>query len=253
MSKRVRNGLGSGLLLGLALAFGSVAAREPAPVLKLDFVESEAGIAPYPTRMLVSADFLRVDDGENAGSYILFDRATRQVHSVSADSRTIMTIEPRAVDIEPPFELELSTRKMGSLKDAPPIGARQPKHYRLDANGQECYHVVAVEGLMPEAVAALREFHRVLAADSAATFASRPADLHDACDMAASTFAPTRHLAFGFPIQEWDTKGYTRSLVNYDAAFVPSEAGGAFTLPADYARFTVQALREGRAPPELGR
>ena len=96
---------------------------------------------------------------------------------------------------------------------------------------------------MPEAVAALKEYHLLLASDSAMTFNVMPADMHDPCAISMSTFAPTRHLEFGFPVQEWKP-GYARNLQNYDPDYqVDPEL---LTLPKDYFSYFIQEYREGR-------
>lgn len=236
-------------LLGAALlaAQGSAAAdaADPGTALKLSFVEQEKGIDPYATRMLVTPKYLRIDDGAGSKDFVLFDRASRIIYDVNAEDGTIMTVEPHAVDIEPPDPLKLSEDRLGSMKDAPTVAGKAPVHYRLNADGKECANVVAVDGLLPDAVAALRAYRQVLAGESARTLNLIPADVRNACDMAADTFAPARHLAHGFPIQQWDAKGYSRMLTDFDPAFVPEQ--GVFVLPEGYKRFSIDDLREGRA------
>ncbi len=236
--------LGASLLVTAVLP---VVAAEPVPgkVIKLSFVESEKGIDPYPVRMLVAPHYLRIDEGEGSKDFVLFDRRTRTVYDVNTEDGTIMVVEPRKVDIAPPTPLQLRETRLGSMQDAPSIDGKKPVHYRLEAGGKECANVVAVEGLLPDAVAALRDYHRVLAGESARTFNLIPADVRNACDMAADTFAPTRYLAHGFPIQEWDAKGYSRMLADFDADFMP--AAELFVLPEGYKRFTIEELRQGRA------
>lgn len=242
------------VLLVMASAGVGAQAQEGGPagsVAKWVFVEQEEGIQPYQTRMMANARFLRIDDGEGAPDYVLFDRKQRTIYSVTAATRSILIVENREMDAVPPFELDLKETRVEASKDLPEVAGRSPRHYRLDANGEECSHVVAVDGLLPDGLAAMREFGQVLAGESAATFAAIPADLHDACEMAAHTFAPDRHLQFGFPIQEWDDGGYSRYLLDYDAEFVPAEED-LFSLPEDYVRATIEDVRAGRAGSSMG-
>jgi hypothetical protein len=120
----------------------------------------------------------------------------------------------------------------------------EPYATRLIVTNKYCYDVIAVPGLMPDVVIALREFSELLASDSKVTFNTLPADLQKPCDISMNTFAPGRHLEFGFPIQEWSMNGSGRSLLDYQLDYQPDQA--LFVLPEDYRQFSVQEFREGR-------
>lgn len=213
----------------------------------INFVEQRPGIAPYSTRFAVTPKFMRIDDGSDSHDFILLNRKQHKIYRVNSEERTIMIIEPDRVKVTPPFDLRLSEKDLGPMKNAPSIGGRQPIRYQFSAKGEWCYDIVAVPGLMDDALAAMREFRQILADDSTVTFNLIPADLQDACDMARSTFAPTRHLAHGFPIEERRKDGYTRSLKNFDLHFKPKAS--LFELPKGYRTFTIQQFREGKAEP----
>ncbi len=214
----------------------------------LMFMEQEQGVEPYPTRMIITSHYLRVDDGEGAKRFILFDRDKKVVFSVDPDEKTIMAVHEKhfkdGEQLQPPFKLVHSVKEMPELKDAPAIMGKKARHYRLITNDKACYDVVAIKGLMPDAVKALIEFHQLMATDSMTTFNNMPADLHEACDISASTFKPARQYAFGFPIQEWGKNEYMRTLVNFDNDYKADPA--LFVLPEGYKRYTVQELRQGK-------
>lgn len=216
--------------------------------VKIDFVEYENNSQPYPTRLIVTNKFMRFDDGEGSLDYILFNRETDTIYSVNNEDQTVLAVKHKDFKLEPPFELKLEDKNLGTLNDAPKIQGLSPLHYQFSANGKICYNVVAVEGLMPDVVAAMKAYKEVLASDSKTTFHNIPADLHDACDMSMSTFAATRHLKYGFPIQEWSVNGDGRTLINYDENFQPDPA--LFVLPEKFRHFTVQELREGKVDTE---
>ena len=44
------------------------------PAAVLYFVEQEPGVEPYRTRMIVTAGFLRMDEGQDSQDFLLFDR-----------------------------------------------------------------------------------------------------------------------------------------------------------------------------------
>lgn len=229
------------ILSGLLLACSE---PQPGDVL-LQFMEKEKNVDPYPTRMIITRQYMRVDDGANSADYILFDRVNQVVYSVSAERHSAMAIHPKQVTVQPPMALNHTVKEMPSLKDAPKIAGESAKHYQLYTNDKLCYQVIAVKELLPDVVNAFREFHALMASDSATTFNNIPADLHDACDMSMSTFAATRFLDFGFPIQEWGGGNeYMRVLVDYDPNYQADTK--LFTIPEDYKRYTVQELREGK-------
>lgn len=212
--------------------------------VKIDFVEFEKYVEPYPTRLIVTDKFMRFDDGEGSTSFILFKRDSDTIYSVNDTDRTVMSMGLRKIDLEPPMKLELEEHNLGTLEDAPSIQGMEPLHFQFTANGDICYDVVAVKGLMPDVVDALQAFTAVLANDSKVTFNNIPADLHNACDMSMSTFAAGRHFKHGFPIQEWSANGAGRSLVDYDENYTPDPA--LFELPEEYQHFSIQEMREGK-------
>lgn len=212
------------------------------------FMEQERGVDPYQTRMIVTEKFMRIDDGANSESYVIFDRVKKVVYSVNAEEKSVMAVHekkfPQGKEIKPPFELNHSVKEVPVKKDAPTIDGKKARHYQLITNNEVCYNVVAVKGLMPTVVTALVEFHRHMATDSMLTFNNMPADMHDACAMTKSTFNPVRQFQFGFPVQEWGKGEYLRSLVDYKSNYKADPA--LFTLPEGYHRYTVQELREGK-------
>lgn len=214
--------------------------------LLITFVEQERDVEPYETRIIVTKKFLRFDDGEGAENFVLFDREKRIVYSVEHDESTVMAVHEKKFmndeRLKPPFKLRNSV-KVFDMDDAPTVEGAKPVHYQLLTNNKACYDVIAAEGLLPEAVKALREFHTVMASDSATTFQNIPADLHNACDMTHSTFSPVRHLQFGFPIREWGKREYSRTLIDYKTQYEVDEK--LFEFPQGFRHFTVEQLRQG--------
>lgn len=212
------------------------------------FMEQEDGVEQYQTRMIVTKDFVRIDDGEGDKDFVLYDRHQKIVHSVNAGEKTVMAVHEKKLKegqtFEPPFKLTHTVKEMPAMKDVPTINGEKAKHYQLITNDTICYNVISVKGLMPHVVKALTEFHAHMATDSFVTLKHMPADMHDACDMTATTFKPARQFEYGFPIQEWGKRKYIRSLVDYDINYKADPK--LFVLPKDYNHYTVQELREGK-------
>ncbi len=208
------------------------------PAIVLWFREQEGGTDPYTTRVIVTDRWLRMDDGDARGDFVLLDRRARTVYSVAHGDRSILVVRARPVEARPPVPLRLGMRSEPQ-PGAPRIEGRAPVHLRFTVNGETCREVVAVPGLLPEAVAAMRELQRVMAGEHGANLGNTPVDVQRTmlCDLAESVFAPGRYLEHGLPIQEWSADGYRRALVDYARGWEADPA--LFVLPAGYRRFTV--------------
>lgn len=234
-------------LLAISIVLFSCAKKEQSDTLLL-FMEQENGIEPFQTRMIISKNFLRIDDGEGSNSFVLYDNDKKVVYSTMPDEARVMAVHEKKLKkgevFESPFPLVHSVKEMPKMKEAPEINGEVAKHYQLITNDKICYDVVAIKNLMPQVVKRLTEFYNHMATDSIVTFNNMPADLHDACDMTATTFKPARQFAFGFPIQEWGKRDYSRSLIDYDENYKADPK--LFVLPEGYQHYTVQELREGK-------
>jgi hypothetical protein len=235
------------VLLAISMILFSCAKKEHGDTLVL-FMEQENGVEPFQTRMIMSKNFLRIDDGKGSNSFVLYDNAKKIVYSTIPEEARVMEIHEKKLKkgevFEPPFPLVHSIKEMPKMKDAPEINGETAKHYQLITNDKVCYDVVAIKKLMPHVVKRLTEFYKHMATDSVVTFNNIPADLHDACDMTATTFKPARQFEFGFPIQEWGKRDYSRSLINYDENYKADPK--LFLLPEGFQHYTVQELREGK-------
>ncbi|VAW97523.1 hypothetical protein MNBD_GAMMA23-961 [hydrothermal vent metagenome] len=235
-------------LLLISLAIITVAAcSKKAPedyAYKIMFMEQEQFVEPYPTRVIVTPEFLRFDDGDGAEDFILFDRKLSLIHSVVVEEQTIMTVHKKDSKAESPIKLKFTENDLGEMKDAPKVGGQYPRHYQLLVNDEVCNDLIAVNGLLPAAVSALKDFSILMASDSKETLSNIPADVLNACDLAQDTFAPTRQLMFGFPVQTMGRREYARTLVDFDENYKVDKK--LFVLPVDYKRYTVQELRDGK-------
>ncbi len=209
-------------------------------VSALRFEESERGIQPYSSRLLVSAEYLRMDDGQDNGDYVLYDRRKRQIFSVSHHDRSILFIPHRKIEIAPAIPLELGLAKSRDTR-APFVSGLPPEHIVLSVNGQECHHVIAVAELLPEVNLALKEYHVTLAGEQAQNLFKTPVELQSPCMLAGTIFAPTRHLDHGIPILEWDYRGYRRTLIGFqESVQVESKL---FQVPKGYRVFSINAVQ----------
>lgn len=237
--KRISRRTIVGLLIALVTLGGCSGADEtnaPSGELMLMFQEQEPGVEPYATRMLITQNFVRMDDGVDASDYVLFDRQLQTIYSVSHGNRTILVVHSKPVEGEPPMELEMDAKK-SEHPNAPEIVGTKPVEYALTVNDTVCSKVMAVPDLLPEGVEALREFQRTLAGQHAENLPKTPVDMLDPCFVAYQVFAPVRHLQYGFPVQQWDANGTSRALVDYKQGLEVDPS--LFSLPESYQRMGV--------------
>jgi hypothetical protein len=204
--------------------------------LMLLFQDQETDIDPYVTRMLISDRFVRMDDGADSSDFLLFDRKENTVYSVAHSTHSILVIHGKPVTVKSPIPLKLDMRKKKEL-NAPAIGGKEPEHYTFLVNGKSCKDMIVVPGLLDSGLAALREFRLVMAGQHAENLPKTPVDMLDPCFLAHHIFSPVRDLKYGFPVQEWDSQGTSRSLMDYDQHFKIDPK--LFELPDGYRRDTV--------------
>ncbi|HUT41807.1 MAG TPA: hypothetical protein VM011_10735 [Gammaproteobacteria bacterium] len=225
----------AGCLAGMLIAvMGPLSAQEPAgprTASMLWYQEKEAGTDIYPVRIIVSAGFVRIDDDDDGGDFVLLDRATRTLYSVNHEERNILVIEyqPREPRVPDTIRFDEVIEEDAAM---PAVAGKQPLLVRFTANDTTCYRVAAVPGLLDDAVAGLADYARVLGNRQLGSLHTVPAEMQTPCFLSRYVYAPDRHLRHGLPIQEWDGAGYQRSLVNFRAG--AQVEPGLFALPEGY-------------------
>lgn len=228
------------LLLVVGFMFPLAYAELSTPAAALYFAEHEPGGEPYRTRMIITAGFVRMDDGASSEDFVLFDRADGTLYSVSASDRRILVIPPRPMDAKPPADLRHEVIR--DRAPFPAVAGHEVSHYELMTNGRRCYDLYAAAGLLPQALVALRQYRAALAGQQAQALAATPADAQSPCDMANNVFLPARHLEHGFPVRLTDMTGRKIELMDYDAKFRATAA--VLRLPPDYKRLMIDELRK---------
>jgi hypothetical protein len=220
-------------------ALRPILAQEAAGTLRADLLwydEQEPGTEVYPVRIIVSRGFVRIDDAADDGDFALLDRATLDLYTVTHEERSILEIPYRHLEPHRPDDLRLD-EVIDRDERAPAIAGKTPLLVSLRANGDTCYHVAAVPGLLEAAVAGLAEYARALGNRQFGNLRTVPADMQTPCFLAHYVYAPARHLQHGLPVLEWDDSGYRRALISYRAD--EAVAATLFVLPEGYDRVTL--------------
>ena len=220
------------LLGSLLLGMSASQAERGVGITEVIFEQSELGIEPYRSRLLLGRDFLRLDDGTDSSDFILFDRESAEIHSFNHDDKTHMRIRPRkftAID----FDLTL-TREEKALSDAPSVNGQQPVQYRFLANGELCRQSVNVRGLLPDFLHALQRYEQMLVEQSKSSLEQLPASLKTDCYMANNFLHASDYLRVGFPLQVLDYDGKQQKLLSYRQI---SGSGSLFEFPTGYRQY----------------
>ena len=185
--------------LSLLLAAGAVSA-EQVMAQRLVYQVEEPGIEPYASRMLVTADHLRMDEGEGGEGYTLFDRRTRVIYNVDPADHTVLVIDPPSIERpEPPVPLVLAEERLPN-PELPKVAGVHAEHRRLLAAGRVCSEIFSAPGLMAEAVAVMAAFYERLGDQHALVMLAYPEDTGDPCDLADHIYAPGRRYRYGLPL-----------------------------------------------------
>jgi hypothetical protein len=218
------------------------AATAPGPdpdkvtVTIVEFDEVESGVEPYTTRMTVSDRYIRIDDSGEAGGFVLFDREKKRIFSVVHDNRSILVVDPVRPLADRPEDLLIRSELIQD-QQTPTLAGIRPDYYQFYANEQLCYHLVAVEGFMPDVANALRSYQSVLAAQQQETLLNTPKELQTPCFLANYIYAAGEYSSKGFPVEQWDLTGYRRSLSGVEENIAVDPA--LFTLPDGYSYFSI--------------
>jgi hypothetical protein len=203
----------------------------PAAELMLMYQESEPGMDPYMTRVLVNKQYMRLDEGADQSNFTLYDRQKNIIYTVSHENRTIMQVTPVKSNNKIERKLILDAKKLDD-SSLPSIEGQQPVHYQLQVNDKFCADVYVIKGLHEEAIQAMAGFKRILASIHLSTINNTPADMQDECFLAHDVLSPSRSMQFGFPILEQGADGVARLLVDFDRQYKTGPE--VYKLPQDY-------------------
>ncbi|MCP3865861.1 MAG: UDP-2,3-diacylglucosamine hydrolase [Aestuariibacter sp.] len=202
---------------------------------------TEPGSEPYISRILVTGDYLRMDQGQGDVGFILLNRRERIIYSVNPDDKTILQISPGLMKKSLPKEIDLQA-KITEVKQMPELSGRKSEYWQFFVNDKLCRSAVVAPGLMPEAIRAYAEYLDLLAFQHLSTVQAIPAEMQDPCDLAVHVYRPLSVLDKGLPLREWVEQGQLQELIDYRQSFkVPDDS---FKLPEDFVRTTLGSLEE---------
>lgn len=225
------------VLLSVA-AHQLVLAGESASVV--EFSVTDVGSEPYRSRLIVTPDFLRFDEGKDVGDFLLYDRKKKTIYNTNMQDQTVLVIHNRKVAL--PEKKDWTHKVDTDNEKMPNVGGKAVKHWVLLTDNLVCYDLYAARGLLPEVTSALAEYRRVLATQQAELYLDTKTENWDVCDLANNVYRPDRYLQHGFPIRYRDKAGRSEQLVDYKQAV--SINPDIFKLPAGYREYSISEMRQ---------
>lgn len=185
------------LVLGL-LGLGTA---HSADMIALRYIDQDSSSVAYPTRILVTPNFMRMDGGEDAGDFVLLDRRQHKVIHVVHDNKMAMVFKRGKLPAKPAsWKPQLDTQKTG----------RGTLTFTLAVEGVVCSEGVAARQAAPDAARAMAEYKAVLASMQYRVWKESPATMQNPCDLANQVWETGTTLKLGLPLEEREFTGRTR-------------------------------------------
>ncbi|MEW8624843.1 MAG: hypothetical protein AB2551_03730 [Candidatus Thiodiazotropha sp.] len=229
----MQTGMRMSLLMLVCLLQSGTLVAQTLQAQRLQYEVTEAGQTPYLSRMLVTAQMMRIDQGSETADFILFDRGKRVIYSIDSEERSILVIQPKPSnqpDARLP-DIEVLAKDAG---EAPLVAGRKAQRWALQVNGQPCQEAMVLPEMMTMSVAAQGEYLGLLAEQHKISLSGIPMAYRDACADAIQVYEPNALLEKGLPLRLWDVNGNQQALTDY--AESESVDADLFTLPKAFTR-----------------
>jgi hypothetical protein len=221
------------LRLSVGLVLLACAAANAAEMLDLRYQDSEADGASYPTRILVTERYLRMDEGRDDGDFVLFDRKTGKLVNVLHERKMLMAMHagklPKAAPHAYRVEKKVTPVREGTVR------------VQVLAGGKLCSETVAAAKLFPDAVRALSEYKAAMAYTQWTTYRNTPAELRQDCDLVHHVWETGHALSHGLPLEERDYAGRVRQYVGGEKRTLKPKL---FKLPKGYEMLELPGFEE---------
>jgi len=196
----------SGCLLGMGLlGLSAVQAADSPTMTALRYIDQDPGDPPYLTRILVTPDFMRIDEGKDDGDFVLLDRRQLKVINVMHGNQLAMVFSAGKLPPKP--------SGWKPVLDVQPAAAGT-RRFSLTVKGVVCSEGVAARGAAPDAARAMAELKSVLAAMQYRVWKDSPREIQHDCDLANQVWESGTTLKLGLPLEEREFTGRTRQFEN---------------------------------------
>lgn len=195
----------------------------PATMSILNYQDVDPGSAAYHTRILVTPGFMRMDNGDDNGDFVLLNRANGELLNIIRGEQRAYRYDAQPVQLNTP-QPWLVTQTVKQL-------SASTTQFTWAVNGKICGQVTAATTLLPDTVKALTQYWQALKPGQSQTWQRTPVEMRDECDLARYVLEIPRLLQYGLPLEDIASDGRTR---RYESdRRVPLKAD-LFTVPKSY-------------------
>ena len=202
----------------------------------LMFTEMRPSEPEASVRMIITDEFLRMDEGPRSEDFILFNRQSKTIYNVVKDDQSILKIQPSEKILTAPFPLRwvIKSETSQALMRTQNSNEASATHYSYQLNDKPCYNMVTINNHLVETLDAMREYNRVLGNELKSNYREMEGQQ---CQEAILIFEPNIRYQYGFPLREWSVYGYQRFLVDFKKDVIFPES--LFVLPKEYKTITI--------------
>ena len=201
-------------------------------MLMLNYDEVEQGAGLQNTRYLINQQFMRIDNGDDAADYILFDVARQTIFSVNHEDRTILKIEKNQWQL-PKFDFKVS-RSEEQLRDAPEIFNKPVFLHRASADDKVCTQVFYIKDTFMDEMDVLYQYQQILSGQQILSLKNTPQEFRTPCFLLDQVYHSGDYYHMGLPVQISYSRGYSKLLKDFARKDVDSRL---FELPEDYREY----------------
>ncbi|MCK5663130.1 MAG: hypothetical protein KAI17_06570 [Thiotrichaceae bacterium] len=201
------------LLQPFSVLLAESSSEKELDLMEIIFEEIEPGIEPFKSRLLLGEFFLRLDDGDDQGDFLLFEGKTHEVHSFNHEEQSHLIMKPltaKALDFTVDFKV-----KQEKLLDAPKVNGTSAVQHLFFADGNLCKKSINVSGFLPEVTQVLIDYGQAIVQQNSQTLSRIPNNVRSSCYMANNYLFASDYLKVGFPLFVSDDQGRQKKLLGF--------------------------------------
>lgn len=203
------------------------------------FDETESQNTPGVSRMIFAGDLLRIDDGSELSGYILYNRKTHLISSISHQDKTVLEIKRpnKAVNTQDnDFKKNIAQDKKAPQINGKPIWAID-FYYGM----KKCGTANTVKGLFKDELALLQDYYQTMQMDAKINISKTPKEFLTGCYINNYVNHVVDYYQQGFPIVIKREDGYLRLLKGQQNKEVNKSW---LTVPKNYTKYSVSLEKD---------
>ncbi len=220
------------VLFLISLMFSGAAFAQKQKSLALYYDEVEKGAGTQTMRYIINQQFVRIDNGDDAADFVLFDVNKKVIYSVNHEDQTILKIENNPWT-QPEFDFEVSV-KQTAMSKAPKIQNKTVFSYNVVADDKSCTEVFLIKDIYAEEMKVLYAYQKILSGQQVATLHHTPKDMHSPCFLVDQVYHAGDYYNIGLPVKISYSRDYVKFLKSYE--YIDSDMR-LFTLPVSYKEY----------------